>query len=129
MKRIILTLVACLVIGVGTTNASFPVKKAKDSAQTELSSQDGTITPEKIAEAQKTFEAQMKEDIQSPEATSKFREEDWITLALWFFLGGLAAHRWYKKKPVGWNILFILTAGGCGIWAIVDLVHILQQDF
>ncbi|HBF20672.1 MAG: hypothetical protein CMI36_10450 [Owenweeksia sp.] len=71
----------------------------------------------------------MKEDIQSPEATSKFREEDWITLALWFFLGGLAAHRWYKKKPVGWNILFILTAGGCGIWAIVDLVHILQQDF
>ena len=52
-----------------------------------------------------------------------------ITLLLWFFLGGLAAHRWYKGKPVGWNILFILTAGGCGIWAIVDLVNILKGTF
>jgi len=34
-----------------------------------------------------------------------------ITLLLWFFLWPLAAHRWYRQKPVGWNILFILTLG------------------
>ena len=129
MKKIIFTLVACLLIGVGTTNASFPVKKANDSAQIEMSSQSDVITPEQIAKAQKAFQAEIAENLQSPDAGLKFREDDWITLALWFFLGGLAAHRWYKKKPVGWNILFILTAGGCGVWAIVDLIHILQQDF
>lgn len=58
-----------------------------------------------------------------------FDSDDWILLALWFFLGGFAAHRWYAKKPVGWNLLFILTLGGLGIWAIVDLIQILTQDF
>ena len=56
-------------------------------------------------------------------------EEKMITLLLWFFLGGLAAHRWYAGKPVGWNILFILTGGGCLVWAIVDLVNILTDKF
>ena len=129
MKKIIFTLVACLLIGVGTTNASFPVKKATETAQTELTSNNEVITATQIQEANEAFQAEINENLQSPEAVSKFREDDWITLALWFFLGGLAAHRWYKKKPVGWNILFIITAGGCGVWAIIDLIKILQQDF
>lgn len=129
MRKIVFTLFACLLIGLGTTDASFPVKKAKQSAQTEMAFENESISPEQLANAQKAFQAQMEEHVQNPDATSKFREDDWITLALWFFLGGLAAHRWYKKKPVGWNILFILTAGGCGVWAIIDLIHILQQDF
>lgn len=53
----------------------------------------------------------------------------WIALILWFFLGLLAAHRWYAKKPTGWNILFILTLGGLGIWALVDLINILTGSF
>jgi hypothetical protein len=52
-----------------------------------------------------------------------------ILLLLWFFLGFLAGHRWYAGKPAGWNILFILTAGGCGVWAIVDLVNIITGNF
>lgn len=56
-------------------------------------------------------------------------DEKWILLLLWFFLGGLAAHRWYAKKPVIWNILFIITLGGCGIWAIIDLINILTDNF
>ena len=58
-----------------------------------------------------------------------FDSEDWILLALWFFLGGFAAHRWYAKRPIGWNILYILTFGGLGIWAIIDLIQIINQDF
>lgn len=52
-----------------------------------------------------------------------------ILLLLWFFLGIFAGHRWYAGKPAGWNILFILTAGGCGVWAIVDLVNIITGNF
>jgi TM2 domain-containing membrane protein YozV len=56
-------------------------------------------------------------------------DEMWILVLLWFFLGFVAAHRWYAGKPAGWNILFILTGGGCFIWALVDLVHIFKGKF
>lgn len=65
----------------------------------------------------------------SNKASSQADKELIILLVLWFFLGFFAAHRWYAGKPVGWNILFILTAGGCGVWALVDLVQILTGDF
>lgn len=78
------------------------------------------IKKSKVAELSEKFSAQ---------ASSAMDNDLLITLLLWFFLGGLAAHRWYKKKPVGWNILFILTGGGCGIWAIVDLINILTGKF
>lgn len=52
-----------------------------------------------------------------------------VTLLLWFFLGGLAAHRWYAKKPALWNIIFIITLGGLGIWWLVDLVSIVSDKF
>lgn len=67
------------------------------------------------------------EVLTSPAAAGSYNK--WIALALWFFLGGLAVHRWYAGKPTGWNILFILTLGGLGIWAIVDLVNILIDNF
>ncbi|WP_242131919.1 NINE protein [Aestuariivivens marinum] len=57
-------------------------------------------------------------------------QDKWVGVALWFFLGWpFAAHRWYYKKPVGWNILFIVTFAGLGIWAIVDLINILTDNF
>lgn len=65
----------------------------------------------------------------SPAAAASSSDNMVILLLLWFFLGGLAAHRWYAKKPTGWNILFILTAGGLGIWWIIDMIHILQGEF
>lgn len=52
-----------------------------------------------------------------------------ITILLWFFLGGFAAHRWFAGKPIGWNILFILTLGGLGIWWLIDGVMILTGAF
>lgn len=52
-----------------------------------------------------------------------------ITLLLWFFLGGIAGHRWYAHKPTGWNILFILTLGGLGIWWLIDGINILTGNF
>ena len=67
------------------------------------------------------------ETLTSPAAVGSYNK--WIAVALWFFLGGLAAHRWYAGKPIGWNILFILTLGGLGVWWIIDLINILTDNF
>ena len=71
----------------------------------------------------------MKKEAKKKAKSSGADKEFWITLALWFFLGFFATHRWYRGKPAGWNILYILTFGGLGIWAIVDLVMILTGSF
>ena len=48
---------------------------------------------------------------------------------LLLFLGWLAAHRWYHNKPAIWNLLFIVTLGGFGLWYLVDLINILTYNF
>ena len=42
------------------------------------------------------------------------------TLFAWF-LGGFGAHRFYLGK-IGTAIAMLLTAGGLGIWALVDFI-------
>jgi len=55
--------------------------------------------------------------------------QSWLAcLLLCIFLGTLGAHRFYVKK-IGTAILMILTAGGCGIWTIIDLVMIITGTF
>jgi hypothetical protein len=45
-----------------------------------------------------------------------------------FFLGWLGVHRFYVGK-VGTAILMVLTVGGFGIWATIDLIMILVGAF
>ena len=45
------------------------------------------------------------------------------TIILWFFL----LHRFYLGK-IGTGILFLFTGGGLLIWAIIDLVSILNNS-
>ncbi len=47
---------------------------------------------------------------------------------LCFFLGVLGVHRFYVGK-VGTGILQLVTVGGLGIWALVDLILILVGTF
>ena len=56
-------------------------------------------------------------------------ESQTIALVLWFFLAVVAAHRWYLGSPIGWNILFILTLGGLGIWWIIDGIDIITGNY
>jgi hypothetical protein len=50
-------------------------------------------------------------------------------ILLWFFLGFVAAHRWYLNSPIGWNILYILTFQGLGVWAIIDLIDLISENY
>lgn len=54
---------------------------------------------------------------------------DWITaLLLCIFLGTLGIHRFYVGKN-GTGILMLVTAGGCGIWTIIDIIMIACGSF
>lgn len=111
--KLLLSLLICLG-AYSICYASFPVERATLS-----------ITKEKTIITNQSDTT----NFVSPAAKTADRNM-WVGVALWFFLGWpFAAHRWYYKKPVGWNILFILTIGGLGIWAIVDLINILTDNF
>ncbi|MDA3882512.1 MAG: TM2 domain-containing protein [Bacteroidales bacterium] len=116
LKRLSLVLILGAITG-SVAFASFPYSKDAKTDKTEVVQADSIVLEETTIE---------KENISSSQSMD---EEMIITLVLWFFLGLLAAHRWYKGKPVIWNILFILTAGGFGIWWIVDLINILTDNF
>lgn len=60
---------------------------------------------------------------------SRPEEKSWVvTLLLSVFLGTIGAHRFYVGK-IGTGILQLLTAGGCGIWALIDIILILCKKF
>lgn len=124
-KLFALILAAFLIFG-GTAYASFPVKNESKKEQSSVSAKEEL----KAAQLQYSELANkiVKEDSKTTAKPADI-DEKWILVILWVVLGGLAAHRWYKKKPTGWNILFILTGGGCGIWALVDLINILTDQF
>jgi len=56
-------------------------------------------------------------------------DKNWlVTLLLCLFLGGLGVHRFYAGK-IGTGLCQLFTAGGCGVWAIVDLIMIITGSF
>jgi len=91
-----------------TSYASFPVKRTASVV---------------------TVNSTVKEEVTVTPLAAGTQKSQGIALILWFFLGGLAAHRWYLGSPWYWNVLFIITLGGLLVWAIVDLIDILTGNY
>jgi TM2 domain-containing membrane protein YozV len=51
-----------------------------------------------------------------------------VTLLFVVLLGFLGVHRFYVGK-IGTGILMILTLGGLGIWALIDLIFVAVGSF
>ena len=64
-------------------------------------------------------------NVADPNASDK----TWLaTLLLCWFLGTFGIHRFYVGKT-GTGVAQLLTMGGCGVWAIIDLVMIVTGSF
>lgn len=51
-----------------------------------------------------------------------------ITFLLCFFGGALGLHRFYVGK-IGSGVAMLLTLGGLGVWAFIDLIVIITGNF
>jgi TM2 domain-containing membrane protein YozV len=51
-----------------------------------------------------------------------------VAAVLCFFLGVFGVHRFYVGK-IGTGIIQFFTAGGLGVWWIIDLIMILVGSF
>lgn len=62
-------------------------------------------------------------------ASGMTEQKDWMTtLLLSIFLGTLGVHRFYTGHTVI-GVVQLLTLGGCGIWAIIDIIQIATGNF
>jgi TM2 domain-containing membrane protein YozV len=61
-------------------------------------------------------------------ANGKSEKSNVTALILCLFLGGLGVHRFYVGK-IGTGVLQLITLGGLGIWALIDLIMIIMQKF
>lgn len=114
--------------------ASFPVYTSQDGKVTSQNTEVNAKTDSSAASVNTNSSIQKSDVSTTKDSTSitpaaKGGYDKWVAVALWFFLGFAAAHRWYRGKPTGYNILYIITLGGLGIWAIIDLINILTDKF
>lgn len=109
--KFLLSIFAILFLSVFATYASFPVQKT---------AQNTTIsnTTSKVEKS--------KDALTSPAAAAGDKSQ-LIALILVLLVGGIGIHRFYLGYT--WQgIVQLLTAGGCGVWALIDLIRIITGD-
>lgn len=106
--KFLLSMFAILFLSVFATYASFPVQRATSN----------TITTSVVEKN--------NEDLVSP-AVAAGDKSQLIALILVLLVGGIGIHRFYLGYT--WQgVVQLLTAGGCGVWALIDLIRIITGD-
>ena len=76
----------------------------------------------------KPEQKQEQTPLPTPQKTEDNSNRWLVCLLLCFFLGCLGIHRFYVGKT-GTGIAQLLTAGGCGVWALIDFIMIILGNF
>lgn len=105
--------------------ASFPVEKAKPVVTSVVAEQQTNVSAVTAQDVQTKEQVEAADDYTSPAAGSS--KSQLIALLLVIFVGGLGIHRFYLGYT--WQgVVQLLTLGGCGIWALIDLIRIITGD-
>ena len=108
--RLLLTAFA-IMLSFSSAYASFPVKRAA------------------VATENNVINETSEEDVMKAVPAARAGKDKWVAAALWFVLGGFAAHRWYIGSPWYWNVLYIITLGFFLVGHIIDIVQILTDSY
>jgi hypothetical protein len=104
--KLLFSLVAVLMLSVTAMYASFPVQRTTTNNVTVVEEQN--------------------DELSSPAAAASGKSQV-IALILCLAVGGIGIHRFYLGYT--WQgIVQLLTLGGCGIWALIDLIRIITGD-
>jgi len=119
---------------VATVNENFVASTTNDpSVYTSQKTNNWYSSPvQKKSNTQNDTKTILKQSTTNNENTTsenaKSDDKSWIaTLLLCLFLGALGIHRFYLGYT--WQgIVQLLTAGGLGIWTLIDLIRIITKD-
>ncbi|RYD56074.1 MAG: TM2 domain-containing protein [Sphingobacteriales bacterium] len=126
MKKIVTASLFMLFLAVFAANISysaFPIL-SKPATTTVASQDEPPTTP-----AQQQVNASKEATAAAPAAPAPASsgKSQIIALILVLLVGGLGIHRFYLGYT--WQgVVQLLTLGGCGIWALIDLIRIVTGD-
>lgn len=108
--RILLSMFALLLFSSFPMYASFPVENALVNGSSQTTISQSTVEP----------------TLSSPAAVGSGKSQI-IALVLALVVGGLGIHRFYLGY-IWQGVVQLLTFGGFGIWALIDLIRIITGD-
>ncbi|CEN43401.1 TM2 domain-containing protein [Capnocytophaga canis] len=99
----------------GGVYASFPVERTNGN----------TVTQQFVAGSE-DVEDDNAVTLSSPAAGTSGKSQ-LVALLLCVFVGAMGIHRFYLGY-ITEGVLQLLTLGGCGVWALIDLIRIITGD-
>ena len=116
----------------GTTNYAEAALKANQ--QTTVTTTSTEVASVLAGNAQKSTSSETvkssvaaKQAVKASKASSGPGKSQVIALVLAILVGVLGVHRFYLGYPME-GVLQLLTAGGCGIWTLIDIIRIITGD-
>lgn len=124
----VFTLGSVSVINSSKSFAAFPITQTQTTIATDAEAVvEETVSQATTSTAATKVKAEKKQNFFSKMMSKLGGKSQIVATILCFFLGGIGIHRFYLGYT--WQgIVQLLTAGGCGIWALIDFIRILTGD-